>query len=86
MVLPTARFFSWEMSPATPNFVTRPKKERQLSRSAWPRTEKKEETTFVDVTLWGRQAEIAGQYLHKGSPVFIEGRLQMDSWVRQTER
>jgi single-strand DNA-binding protein len=42
--------------------------------------EKKEETTFVDVTLWARQAEIASQYLKKGRPVFIEGRLQLDSW------
>jgi single-strand DNA-binding protein len=42
--------------------------------------EKKEETTFVDVTVWARQAEIAGQYLKKGRPVFIEGRLQLDSW------
>ena len=42
--------------------------------------EKKEETTFVDVTLWARQAEIAGQYLKKGRPVFVEGRLQLDSW------
>ena len=42
--------------------------------------ERKEETTFVDVTLWGRQAEVAGQYLKKGRPVFIEGRLQLDTW------
>ena len=42
--------------------------------------EKREETTFVDVTLWGRQAEVAGEYLKKGRPVFIEGRLQLDSW------
>ena len=41
---------------------------------------KKEDATFVDVTLWGRTAEIAQQYLHKGSPVFIEGRLQLDTW------
>jgi len=41
---------------------------------------KKEETTFVDVTLWGRTAEIAGEYLAKGRPVLIEGRLQLDSW------
>jgi single-strand DNA-binding protein len=41
---------------------------------------KREETTFVDITLWGRTAEIAQQYLHKGSPVFIEGRLQLDTW------
>ena len=42
--------------------------------------EKREETTFVDVTLWGRTAEIAGEFLKKGRPVFIEGRLQLDSW------
>lgn len=39
-----------------------------------------EETTFVDVTLWGRTAEIAGEYLSKGSPVLIEGRLKLDTW------
>ena len=42
--------------------------------------ERKEETTFVDVTLWGRTAEIAGEYLAKGRPVMIEGRLQLDQW------
>ncbi|MCC6880868.1 MAG: single-stranded DNA-binding protein [Verrucomicrobiales bacterium] len=42
--------------------------------------ERREEATFVDVTLWGRQAEIAGQYMRKGRPVFVEGRLQMDTW------
>ncbi len=39
-----------------------------------------EEATFVDVTLWARTAEVASEYLSKGSPVFIEGRLKMDSW------
>lgn len=43
--------------------------------------QKIEEVTFVDVTLWGRQAELASQYLGKGKPVFIEGRLQTDSWT-----
>ena len=42
--------------------------------------QKKEEVTFVDVTLWGRLAEIAGEYLVKGRPVLIEGRLQLDQW------
>ncbi|MDQ6913008.1 MAG: single-stranded DNA-binding protein [Verrucomicrobiota bacterium] len=42
--------------------------------------EKREEVTFVDITLWGRTAEIAGEYLKKGRPVLIEGRLQLDSW------
>jgi len=39
-----------------------------------------EETTFVDVTLWARTAEVASEYLSKGSPVLIEGRLKLDSW------
>ncbi len=42
--------------------------------------ERIEEVTYVDVTLWGRQAELAGQYLSKGRSVFIEGRLQHDQW------
>ena len=42
--------------------------------------EKREEVTYVDVELWGRQAEIAGEYLRKGRPVFIEGRLKLDTW------
>ena len=42
--------------------------------------EKREETTFVDVTLWGRVAEIVGEYCKKGRPLFVEGRLQLDTW------
>ena len=42
--------------------------------------EKREEVTYVDVVLWARLAEIAGEYLKKGRPVFIEGRLQLDTW------
>ncbi len=45
-----------------------------------------EETTFVDVTLWGRQAEIAKEYLAKGSPVLIEGRLKLDTWESEGQR
>lgn len=41
---------------------------------------KREETTFVDVTLWSRDAEVAGEYLAKGRSVLIEGRLQLDTW------
>jgi single-strand DNA-binding protein len=49
--------------------------------------EKKEEVTFVDVTLWGRQAEVAGEYLAKGRGVLIEGRLQLDTWEdRETKQ
>ncbi len=42
--------------------------------------QRQEETTFVDVTLWGRQAELAQQYLNKGRGIYVEGRLQMDTW------
>lgn len=42
--------------------------------------EKREETTFVDVELWGRLAEIAGEYAKKGRPLYVEGRLRMDTW------
>ncbi len=42
--------------------------------------QRQEDVTFVDVTLWGRQAEVAGEYLSKGRSVLIEGRLQLDSW------
>jgi single-strand DNA-binding protein len=42
--------------------------------------EKREEVTYVDVVLWARLAEIAAEYLKKGRPVFIEGRLQLDTW------
>lgn len=40
----------------------------------------REEVTYVDIVTWGRQAETCGQYLSKGSPVFVEGRLQLDQW------
>ncbi|HVR75354.1 MAG TPA: single-stranded DNA-binding protein [Planctomycetota bacterium] len=46
-------------------------------------TERRKETTFVDVTLWKRQAEVVCQYLKKGGPIFIEGRLSLDSWETQ---
>ena len=42
--------------------------------------EKREETTFVDCEAWGRQAEVMSQYLAKGRPVMIEGRLKLDQW------
>lgn len=42
--------------------------------------ERVEEVTYLDIVLWNKQAELAGQYLAKGRSVFVEGRLQMDSW------
>ncbi|HID56954.1 TPA: single-stranded DNA-binding protein [Candidatus Poribacteria bacterium] len=42
--------------------------------------EQKKEVCFVDITAFGRTAEICGEYLHKGSPVLVEGRLRYSSW------
>lgn len=42
--------------------------------------EQVESTCFADIVVWGRQAEACGEYLSKGSAVFIEGRLQFDQW------
>ena len=42
--------------------------------------ERREETTFVDITFWGRQAEVIGEYMKKGRPLYVEGRLQLDQW------
>ena len=45
--------------------------------------EKKEQTSFLRVVVWGRRAEVCGEYLSKGSPVFVEGRLQSRDWQTQ---
>jgi single-strand DNA-binding protein len=45
--------------------------------------EKKEETSFIRIVVWGRRAEVCGEYLSKGSPVFVEGRLQSRNWEAQ---
>ena len=42
--------------------------------------ESKEEVSFVDVDVWGRQAEVIGQYMKKGRPLLVEGRLKQDTW------
>jgi single-strand DNA-binding protein len=44
----------------------------------------KEEVTFVDVEAWGRQAEVIAQYMRKGRPLLIEGRLKLDTWEDKT--
>lgn len=43
----------------------------------------KDETMFIDLTFWGRTAEIANQYLKKGSQVLVEGRLTLEQWTAQ---
>ncbi len=45
-----------------------------------------DETTFVDITLWGRTAEVANEYLSKGSSVLIEGRLKLESWEKDGQK
>jgi len=42
--------------------------------------EKKEETSFIRIVVWGKRAEVCHEYLRKGSPVFVEGRIQSRSW------
>ena len=46
----------------------------------------REETCFVGIVVWGRQAETCGQYLHKGSPVLVEGRLQFEQWEKDGQK
>lgn len=45
-----------------------------------------EEANFFDVTLWGRTAEVAGEYLSKGSSILIEGRLKQDRWEQDGQK
>ena len=53
------------------------------SRKFTSNGEKKEEVCFVDITFFARSAEIANQYLRKGSKILVEGRLNFDQWVDQ---
>lgn len=48
--------------------------------------ERKEETCFVRVEAWGKQAEVIGRCLRKGSPIFVEGRLRLDTWEKNNEK
>ena len=43
-----------------------------------------EEVTFIDIEAWGKQAELVGKYLAKGSPCMVEGRLKLDQWEDKT--
>jgi len=45
-----------------------------------------DDTTFVDVTFFGRMAEVVSQYLGKGSPIFVEGRLKLDTWEKEGQK
>jgi len=55
--------------------------ERRKSGDEWV-----DETTFVDVTLWGRNAEVADEYTRKGSSVMIEGRLKLETWEHEGQK
>ncbi|NDG72643.1 MAG: single-stranded DNA-binding protein [Proteobacteria bacterium] len=73
-------------APPSPNSTIRPlraasSETRLRWRSCRKRSApKREEVAFVDVELWGRVAEIAGEYVKKGNPLYVEGRLKQDSW------
>jgi len=56
------------------------------NRRKTPNGEWVDETTFVDVTFWSRDAEIAGEYVTKGSPLMIEGRLKLDTWEKEGKK
>ena len=45
-----------------------------------------DEATFVDITLWGRTAEVASEYLSKGSQILVEGRLKLDTWEQEGKK
>ena len=54
-----------------------------MNRKYKVENEMREEVTFADITFWGRGAEIVAQYMKKGNPMYVEGRLQLDSWTDQ---
>lgn len=54
-----------------------------INRKYTANGESKEETCFVDLTAWGKQAELLNQYVRKGSQLFVEGRLQYSTWESQ---
>lgn len=45
-----------------------------------------DESVFVDVTLWGRTAEVAAEYCTKGQPLFVEGKLKLDTWEKDGKK
>ncbi|QOI99226.1 MAG: single-stranded DNA-binding protein [Phycisphaeraceae bacterium] len=51
-----------------------------------PEGEEREEVTFIDCEVWGKQAETMAKYLAKGRPVFIEGRLKLDQWEKEGQK
>jgi single-strand DNA-binding protein len=48
--------------------------------------QERDETCFVGVTVWGRQAETCGEYLKKGRPLLVEGRLKYDEWEKEGQK
>lgn len=48
--------------------------------------QKKEEVSFIDIEAWGRQGEVIAQYMKKGRPLLVEGRLKLDSWEDKTTK
>ena len=54
-----------------------------MTRKFTQNGERKEEVCFIDVTFFGRSAEVANQYLRKGSKILVSGRIKFDTWVAQ---
>ncbi len=52
-------------------------------RTKTPEGERKDSVTYVEVTAWGKQAELINEYFSKGQPIFVEGRLSLDQWTSQ---
>ena len=48
--------------------------------------EKQEEVTFIDIDVWGKTAEFCDQYLGKGSPIYVKGRLKLDQWEQDGQK
>jgi single-strand DNA-binding protein len=73
---PEVRYTSSQMAVGTLGMAINEKYKNKAGETV-------EKTVFVDVEVWGRQAETCAEYLHKGSPVFVEGGLKLDQWENQ---
>ncbi|MCC9641729.1 single-stranded DNA-binding protein [Rhodopirellula sp. JC740] len=66
---------------AVAEFAIAVNEKRKASDGQWV-----EDVSFFDITLFGRTAEVAGEYLSKGSPIFVEGRLKQDTWEKDGQK
>ena len=57
-----------------------------VNREYTVNNERRKETAFVDVTVWGRQAEVICEYMKKGREIYLEGRLTLDTWEQDGQK